>query len=532
MARVLVQLKLRLVLNALRSSTAAETSFILSTLFAAVVAVGGFYVLSLFRGLSASVDLTTVIFCAFALGWLVLPIFAFGLDGTLDPATLALYPLRTRPLAVGLLAASAAGAWPAANVIALLGVTVGLASGPLGLLVAAIAVALQVLFCITLARLVTTSMARLLRSRRGKDLAVFLFIPIFALIELLGQVIPDAAAHGGITAAGFAGVDAWMRWLPPGLAAHAIQDASNGRPGAAGALLALLAAVIIALGWLWVRSLGRALVTTDTSTASSRLRGGTLPLARYGLRGAVAARCWIYQRRDPTSLVYWAMTAVIMVVVSASTILGTAGPQRHPAVVIGSAVVGAGFVAYFHANSVGLTGSPFITEALALTGRRELRAYFSGQNIALGVIAAPLLTAICFGLAAAVRSPAQAVPAIAVALAGLGAALGLSNILSVALAYPMAKRSGSPMRQAAPGYGSYTFGAILASVVGVGVAATPVLLVAAFTGTAPAAVRTPALIICSAAYGLALAWAGVRIAARAAEGRLPELCQIAVQSTA
>ena len=117
------------------------------------------------------------------------------------------------------------------------------------------------------------------------------------------------------------------------------------------------------------------------------------------------------------------------------------------------------------------------------------------------------------------------------ALAGLGAALGLSNILTVTLAYPMAKRTGSPMRQAAQGYGSYTFGGILASVAGVGVAVTPVLLVAAFTSTAPAAVRTPALIICSAAYGFALAWAGVQIAARAAEGRLPELCQIAVRST-
>ena len=103
MARVLVQLKLRLLLNALRSSTAARTSFIISTFFAVVVAVGGFYVLALFRGLSASVDLTTVIFTAFALGWLILPIFAFGLDGTLDPATLPLYPLRTRPLAAGLL---------------------------------------------------------------------------------------------------------------------------------------------------------------------------------------------------------------------------------------------------------------------------------------------------------------------------------------------------------------------------------------------------------------------------------------------
>jgi ABC-2 type transport system permease protein len=446
MARLLVQLKLRLLLNALRSSTAARTSFILSTFFAFVVAVGGFYVVSLFRGLSASVDLTIVIFTVFALGWLILPIFAFGLDGTLDPATVALYPLRTRPLAAGLLAASAAGAWPAANLIGLLGVMVGLASGA----------------------------------------------------------------------------------LPPGLAAHAIQDASDGHPGTALARLALLAAVIILLGWLWVRSLGRALVTADTSTGSSQLHGTALPPARYGLRGTVAARFWIYQRREPALPVYWAMTAVIMVVVSASTILG---PHKHPAVVIASAVIGAGLVGYFHANSIGLTGPPFIIEALALTSRRSLRAYFAGQNIAIGVIAAPLLTAISFGLAAAVRHPNQAVPATAVALAGLGAALGLANILTVTLAYPMATRAGSPMRQAAQGYSSYTFGGILATLAGVAVAVTPVILAAAFTSAAPAAIRTPALIICSAAYGLTLAWAGVQIAAREAQDRLPELCQTAIQST-
>ena len=61
----------------------------------------------------------------------------------------------------------------------------------------------------------------------------------------------------------------------------------------------LLAALIVALGWLWIRSLGRALVTADTTTQSAAVHGAALPLARYGLRGAVAARFWIYQRREP-----------------------------------------------------------------------------------------------------------------------------------------------------------------------------------------------------------------------------------------
>jgi ABC-2 type transport system permease protein len=527
-ARVLVQLKVRLLLNALRSSGAARTSFILSSCVAVLVAFGGFYVLARFRGSSASVDLTTVVFTGFALGWLILPVVAFGLDSTLDPAALRLYPLRTPSLAAGLLAASATGAWPAANLIAQLGVTVGLARGALGVLVAVLAAVLQVLFCITLARLVTTSLAGLLRSRRGKDLAAFLFIPIFALVELLGQVVPRAAASGGITAARFEGVDAWLRWLPPGLAAHAIQDASDGHPATAVARLALLAAIIAVLAWLWVRGLGRALVTADTSTRGSRARAAALPLGRYGLRGTVAARFWIYQRRDPTSLVYWAMTVVIMAVVSASTILG---PHKHPAVVIASAAVGAAYLGYFHANTAGLTGPPFVVEAIALNSRAALRAYFAGQNLALAVIGAPLLAAVCFGLAAAVRHPAQAVPAIAVALAGLGAALALSNIFTVTLAYPMARRAGSPLRQAAQGYGTQQFAGMLGCVIGVGVAVTPVILAAAFTGSAPAAIRAPVLLVCSAAYGLVLAVGGVRVAARGTQERLPELCQVAVRST-
>src|SRR5215470_10416168 len=294
MARLLVRLKLRLLANALRSSNRAKASFITSTAFAVLTALGMFALLASLPDQSTAVDLTSAVFTVVAFGWLTLPLLAFGLDSTLDPAMMALYPLRTRELATGLLAASATGAWPAANVLGLLGVLIGLAHGVLGALTALAAVPLQVLFCITLARFVTTSMAGLLRSRRGKDLAVFLFIPIIAGYEFFTQVVPRLAASGKLTTASFTGFDAWMRWLPPGLAAHAIQDASDGHAGAALLRLALLAAVIVVLGWLWIRSLNHALVSPDSSTRSSQVRTGALPFARSGLRGAVAARFWIY----------------------------------------------------------------------------------------------------------------------------------------------------------------------------------------------------------------------------------------------
>jgi ABC-2 type transport system permease protein len=526
MARLLVQLKLRLLANALRSSNRAKASFITSTVFAVLTALGMFALLASLHGQGSAVDLTSALFTIFAFGWLILPMLAFGLDSTLDPATMALYPLRTRQLATGLLAASATGAWPAANVIGLLGVLIGLARG-FGILIALVAVPLQLLFCITLARLVTTSMAGLLRSRRGKDLAVFMFIPIIAGYEFFTQVVPRLAATGKLTTTSFNSSDAWMRWLPPGLAAHAIQDASDGHIGVAVARLAGLAAVIVVLGWLWIRSLSRALVSPDSSTQSSQVRASALPLGRYGLRGAVAARFWIYQRREPISLVYWGMTVVITIAASISAIIG---PTRHPGVTFLSAVLGAAFIGLFHANAVGFTGPSFVMEATALTDRNAMRAYLSGQNIVLAVIGVPLIVVLTFGLGIAGGFPAFGFETMPVGLAALGAALALSNIITVNGAYPMAKRVGTPIYTSAPGYGSSRVAATIGTLLGVPALVAPVIVAAALTAHAPLALRAPVLTVCAAAYGLALAWAGVRIAANSAEGKMPELCQVAMAS--
>jgi ABC-2 type transport system permease protein len=525
-ARLLVELKLRLLRNALRSSSQAKAAFIASMIFAVLVAIITFVSLAALRGRGASVDATTVLFTLFAFGWLILPLMVFGLDGTLDPATLALYPLRTRPLAVGLLAASAVGAWPVANLIGLLGVTVGLAHGALGVCIAVLAVLLELLFCITLTRFVTTGLAGLLRSRRGRDLAILLIIPIFALYEGFAQVVPKLTADHKLTLASFRGVDGWLRWIPPGLAAHAIQDASDGHAGSALLRLALLAAISVALGYLWIRSLGKALVTVDTSSRSSAVHGTALPFARFGLSGTVAGRIWVYQRRDPTSLIAWGITAVIMAAVSISSIL----TPRYLTGLITSAIFGAAFAGLFHANTVGSTGAAFGSEAAALTSARSLRAYFAGQDAVFAAIAVPLLTTISFALATVAKHPLDGFLAMALDVAGIGAGLALGNILSVTAAYPVERRVGSPTPRPADGYRGYAIGGTFGSLLGTALAVAPLIVAVLLTQHDPAAVRMPVLVLCGAGYGFALTWAGVRIAARLGESRLPELSQVAFRS--
>jgi ABC-2 type transport system permease protein len=373
---------------------------------------------------------------------------------------------------------------------------------------------------------VTTAMAGLLRSRRGRDLAVLLIIPIFALYEAFTQIVPRMAAEGKITAETFAGIDRWLRWLPPGLAAHAIQDASAGHAGAALLRLGVLAAVIVALGALWIRSLGRALVSVDTSTQSSAVRGRPLPFARSGIRGTVAGRYLIYQRRDPGSFVRWCIVAVVMGAGAVSTIRT---PHYHVALIV-SAVVGAWMLGNFNSNAIGLIGPAFGLEASALSGVRALRAYLAGRGIALAIIAVPLMTAVSFAIAAVAGHLADGLWVVAIDLAGIGASLAVSSIFTVTLAYPAEKRPGNPMPRAADGYGGRVFAGTFGSLAGVLLATVPVILAVEFTNSVPAAVRIPVLVVGAAGYGLALAWAAAWIAARAAAQRLPELYQLAVRS--
>jgi ABC-2 type transport system permease protein len=330
--------------------------------------------------------------------------------------------------------------------------------------IAVIAAVLQVLFCITLARLVTTALAGLMRSRRGRDLAVLAIIPIFALYEVFAQVLPKAIGNHELTAASFAGVDGWLRWLPPGLAAHAVQDASTGHAGTAALRLLLAAAVTVVLGWL--------------------------------------------------------------VVLSISALRGT-----HPEVgVLISAGIGGAFVGSLRGDSFGVAGPAFYLDALALSGRRALRSWFAGQNAAVAVISVPLVLVVPLVLAVISGHPVNGLLAMGLGLAATGAGLGIGNLFSTMLPYPMERRAGSPLPRQAEGFGLQAVAARFGGLIVTAILVIPVIVAIGETGSVGDAIRVPALIAGGAVYGALLAWAGIALGAGLAEARLPELYQLAARS--
>ena len=60
--------------------------------------------------------------------------------------------------------------------------------------------------------------------------------------------------------------------------------------------------------------------------------------------------------------------------------------------------------------------------------------------------------------------------------------------------------------------------------------AAPVIIGAVLAAKEPDAIRIGVMLPCAAVYGFALAVVGVRVAAKVAESKLPEMCQVALRT--
>jgi len=305
--RVFVLLKARLVVNGVRRmtrSTWARVGFVFSLLFALVAAgvgVGIALGLRVYWDADAQHRNLVLLSAGIVFGWWFAPVLGGGVDETIDPARLSLLPLTRSQLRRGQIAAGFVGIAPVVMICWVIGLVVGSARTWASVPFVVVCGAVLLLAALVGSRALSTSLARLSRTRRGGDLAAVVAVlggsAIFAgsqLLRFLTDEQLDAAARV-------------LRWSPPGMAGEAFELAGRGSFVAAGWRIAVLAAVVVLAGWWWSRQLDRLLVE-PAQTGRSALRNDGEALAIFGgwrrrlprtAAGAAAARELVYLTRSP-----------------------------------------------------------------------------------------------------------------------------------------------------------------------------------------------------------------------------------------
>ncbi|MER5649964.1 hypothetical protein [Streptosporangium sp. NPDC002524] len=510
---VFVRLKLRLVAGNLSGSTQRLLGFVFTVIAAFLFGTLGFLATASLRLAPADValDAVTVLFTVFLVGWAVVPLLAFGLDDTLDPSRLALFPLGTGRLAAGMFAASVTGVWPLASLAVMAGAVAGLATGIGGVILGAVAVLLHFALCVTLSRLVTTSLSGILRTRRGRDV-----LAVSVVFFILAAQLPNLLLNGGLTDPGamLRDVASVLSWTPSGVAARAVAD--GGLLAVAGS--ALLAVLVAGAGWLWIAALRRSLVSPDASTQGASVRNSQGLLARIlpdGPLAAVAGKELRYARRDPRGRVGW-FAAVAVAGIMAFSMYGDGEGATGSFLVILPACLGAVMIGIQGCNAFGIDGRSLWTNAVAYGTDRDWRTDIAGRHLAVATIAVPLLLVLATVAALLAGNIAWAVPAALTAWGVLGAGLGVGALTSVLMPYTVPERLNA-FTGAAPGQGGIAFVASFGALIGTGLLALPVVL--------PVLAGLTWVGVLAVPYGLLFSWGGRRVAAKIAFARYPALLE-------
>ncbi|WP_406437112.1 transporter [Streptomyces sp. NBC_00631] len=515
-----VRLKLSLLRNGLRQSGGRRAAFVASAVLALLFAALQLLGLVLLRG-HAHADAVAVPGAAvLALGWAFMPLFFPGGDETLDPTRLVMLPLRPRPLARALLAASLVGIGPLFSLLLLVGCAVSVAHGAAGYGVAVVAVALALLVCVALARAVAAANVRLLSSRKGRDLAVLsgLVIAVGAQLVNFGAQSLGTAGLGRL-----APVADVVRWLPPASAIGAVHAASEGSYGTAVLQLGLSLAALALLVGAWARTLTRLMTSPDGSTLQapdsaaqgrSSEGGGLGRLLPGGRTGTVMARSLRYVWRDPKTKAAWVTSLAIGLIVPVFNALQGTGS-------IYFACFAAGMLGIQMYNQFGQDTSAFWMVATTISSTRDAYVELRGRALALLVITLPYATLVTVLTTAMLGDWPRLPEVLGLSFALLGAMLATGAWTSARFPYSIPQEG---HRNVAPGQTGLAWIAIFGGMVSAALLCAPVIALAiALNVSAGGEQWTWLLLPVGAGYGAAITWAGLRMAAPRTASRLPEI---------
>ncbi|MFE0800767.1 transporter [Streptomyces sp. NPDC058812] len=514
---VFVRLKLSLLRNGLRQSGGRRAAYVASAvvvlLFAALQLIG----LIALRGYAHVDSLVVLLAAVLGLGWAVMPLFFPGGDETLDPTRLVMLPLRPRPLVRALLAASLVGIGPLFTLCMFAGSVVAVAHGGAAYAVGVVGAVLALLVCVTLARAVAAANVRLLTSRKGRDLAV-----LSGLVVAVGAQLVNFGAQR-LGSSGLEQLDPAadvLRWVPPASAIGAMDAASDGSYGVALAQLALTAAALVLLLWVWERHLTRLMTTPDGSTLQSDTRPvrerGSAKLARLlpaGRTGTTMERALRYVWRDPKTKAAWVTSLAIGLIVPVFNAWQGTGSVYF-------ACFAAGMLGIQMYNQFGQDTSAFWMVAMTISSTRDAYVELRARALALLLITLPYATLVTV-LTTAILDDWRTLPeALGLSFALLGAMLATGAWTSARFPYSIPQEG---YKNVAPGQVGLAWISIFGGMVGAALLCAPVIALTIWLNVREGGGGGWLLLPVGTVYGAVLTLLGLRLAAPRTAGRLPEI---------
>ncbi|OLF16636.1 hypothetical protein [Actinophytocola xanthii] len=434
MVGVLIRMKWRVLRHSLRGKEAVLTvGGAILGLLAAVLTV--LVAAADFPTPGVDTDVLAGLLLLWTLGWLFAPLFTGGGDETLRPEHFALLPFTPRQLAAGLLGAAFLGVPAIVTALAFCALVVHAAGSLPAVVVAVLALPLQLALAVLLSRVAMAGLGAALQSRRGRDLGVLLAalvgVMVFfaqALVQTLGPVVVDGDSPA---------LTAVLRWVPSGWGPVAVDAAGRGEwplvLAALAGLVVLGGGLLAVWGVLLHRRTTRVPVNVGPSARGSGSVARRLPATPVGAVVAKELRTWF---RDPRRRVALLSAVIVALVASVPPALQGEGGGGIP--FTGLVVMTVGCL--LAGNLYGMDGSALW---LTLVTPEAAAADVRGRQLAWLLLITPV-AAVLVVVLPALTEPATYpwVLALAPALAGGGS--GLVVLLSVFTAYPLPDQRANP----------------------------------------------------------------------------------------